>query len=291
MYHLSITLCLTIFISGDKEETAVNVAAACNLILPSDQMDQVIVNNSTAPTTDKMKEIFTINNSGGDVKSSKGNDGVVLVKEKTLIIDGASLLLVMSDKDCKKMFLQFSQTCKSVICCRMSPDQKREIVDMVKIGVPQSCTLAIGDGSNDVAMITTAHVGVGISGVEGVQAVNASDFSIGQFKFLQPLLLKHGRYNYQRTSTMMSFIFYKSILNSFTMFWFICYCGVSGQKIYTEVSIQFYDIAFTTAPILFFASYDKDVDVDDVYRFPVLYKPGITNENFTVILPYYFEIL
>jgi phospholipid-transporting ATPase len=44
----------------------------------------------------------------------------------------------------------------------------------------KSITLAIGDGANDVAMIQKAHVGVGISGVEGLQAACASDYSIAQ---------------------------------------------------------------------------------------------------------------
>ena len=41
---------------------------------------------------------------------------------------------------------------------------------------------AIGDGANDVDMILEANVGVGIAGAEGVQAANASDYSIGRFK-------------------------------------------------------------------------------------------------------------
>ncbi|KAJ1441732.1 hypothetical protein B484DRAFT_390566, partial [Ochromonadaceae sp. CCMP2298] len=79
---------------------------------------------------------------------------------------------------------------------------QREVVDLVKLGVPGVRTLAIGDGANDVAMIKAAHIGVGIKGEEGVQAVNASDFALGQFRFLAPLLLKHGRYNYIRMSTL-----------------------------------------------------------------------------------------
>ncbi len=49
-------------------------------------------------------------------------------------------------------------------------------------------------------MIQTAHIGVGISGQEGVQAVNSSDYAIAQFCFLKPLLLVHGRLNYMRIS-------------------------------------------------------------------------------------------
>lgn len=66
----------------------------------------------------------------------------------------------MNDEKAKKLFLLFSMCCQSVVCCRVSPDQKRSIVDLVKLNVPGVRTLAIGDGANDVAMITAAHVGV-----------------------------------------------------------------------------------------------------------------------------------
>lgn len=71
---------------------------------------------------------------------------------------------------------------------RVSPLQKSEIVDMVKKHV-KAITLAIGDGANDVGMIQTAHVGVGISGNEGMQATNSSDYSIAQVgrRVSQPL--------------------------------------------------------------------------------------------------------
>jgi phospholipid-transporting ATPase len=49
----------------------------------------------------------------------------------------------------------------------VSPKQKAEIVVMVKTKNPKLTTLAIGDGANDVNMITAAHVGIGISGLEG----------------------------------------------------------------------------------------------------------------------------
>lgn len=65
--------------------------------------------------------------------------------------------------------------------CRVSPLQKSEIVDMVKKHV-NAITLAIGDGANDVGMIQTAHVGVGISGNEGMQATNCSDYAIAQVR-------------------------------------------------------------------------------------------------------------
>lgn len=68
-----------------------------------------------------------------------------------------------------------------VFFLRVSPLQKSEVVEMVKKQV-KVITLAIGDGANDVSMIQTAHVGVGISGNEGLQAANSSDYSIAQVK-------------------------------------------------------------------------------------------------------------
>ena len=48
--------------------------------------------------------------------------------------------------------------------------------------ITQGKMLAIGDGANDVAMIQAAQIGVGIMGKEGRQAVNNSDYAIGQFR-------------------------------------------------------------------------------------------------------------
>ncbi len=63
--------------------------------------------------------------------------------------------------------MELAQAAKVVIACRVSPKQKAEIVTMVRYNNPKLTTLAIGDGANDVNMITAAHVGVGISGLEG----------------------------------------------------------------------------------------------------------------------------
>jgi phospholipid-transporting ATPase len=54
-----------------------------------------------------------------------------------------------------------------VLACRVSPKQKAEIVKMMKERNPDKITLSIGDGANDVNMITEAHIGIGISGLEG----------------------------------------------------------------------------------------------------------------------------
>lgn len=88
-----------------------------------------------------------------------------------------------------------------MLCCRVSPKQKALVVRLVRDNL-DSLTLAIGDGANDVSMIQAADVGVGISGEEGMQAVNASDYSIAQFRFLKRLLLVHGHWSYARNGNM-----------------------------------------------------------------------------------------
>lgn len=74
-------------------------------------------------------------------------------------------------------------------------------------------------GANDVSMIQMADVGVGITGQEGRQAVMASDFSMGQFRFLVPLLFVHGHWNYQRMSYMLLYNFYRNAVFVFVLFW------------------------------------------------------------------------
>ena len=73
---------------------------------------------------------------------------------------------------------------KSVVCCRVSPKQKADIVSLYKKRGTW-VTLSVGDGANDVSMILEANIGVGIRGKEGTQAVRAADYSISQFRFLQ----------------------------------------------------------------------------------------------------------
>ena len=71
----------------------------------------------------------------------------------------------------------------------------------------------LGDGANDVSMIQQADVGVGISGLEGRQAVMASDYAISKFKHLERLVLVHGHWNYDRLSRMVLYFFYKNAVS------------------------------------------------------------------------------
>ena len=115
---------------------------------------------------------------------------------------------MMLTDELKQKFLLLCKQCKSVLCCRVSPAQKAAVVQMVKSGL-NIMALSIGDGANDVAMIQAADVGVGIVGEEGRQAAMSSDYAIGQFRFLQRLILVHGRYCYRRMGETIANFFYK----------------------------------------------------------------------------------
>ena len=114
---------------------------------------------------------------------------------------------------------------RTVICCRSTPNQKAEIVKFMKNSL-KKVTLAIGDGGNDVNMIQTADIGVGIYGKEGNQAATSSDYSFCQFRYLWYLLFVHGRWSYLRNAFFVNFFFYKNIFFTFQQVWFAIYSGI-----------------------------------------------------------------
>ena len=138
------------------------------------------------------------------------------VPVQALIIDGKALDIVFNSSkssiQVQQLLLQFVRQCGAVVACRVSPLQKAQMVNLIKTNEIGVKTLSIGDGANDVPMIQMAHVGVGISGQEGMQAVNASDYAVGQFRFLARLLLVHGRWNYRRMAVLVSYMFYKNVI-------------------------------------------------------------------------------
>jgi len=166
-----------------------------------------------------------------------------------------------------------------VICCRVTPLQKALVVQLVKNNL-NAVTLAIGDGANDVSMIKAAHIGVGISGQEGMQAVLASDFSFAQFKYLQRLLLVHGRWSYFRMSKFLNYFFYKNFAFTLCQLWYAFYTGFSAQTLYDAWFISFYNVFFTSAPIVFLAVLDQDVSEKSCLKYPRLYVPGQSNQLF-----------
>ena len=145
-----------------------------------------------------------------------------------------------------------------VLACRVSPKQKAEVVHLIKERNPEKATLAIGDGANDVNMITAAHIGVGISGLEGQQAVKASDYAIGKFKFLKNLLFVHGREAYRRNSFAVVYIFYKNILGTAPIFFFGVVSLFSGSLPYHLTLYNNFNPFYTSLPIIWLSTMDHE---------------------------------
>merc|ERR1719183_440594 len=139
------------------------------------------------------------------------------------MVTGQALEKVIGSDKTEEQFLRIAKLCSVVIACRVSPLQKSEMVKLVRTRVkPTPVTLAVGDGANDVPMIQEAQVGVGILGREGRQAVNSADFAIAQFRFLQRLLLVHGRLNYRRACKFTLYTFWRNAVQVLMMFFTPC---------------------------------------------------------------------
>ncbi|KAF5180176.1 Phospholipid-transporting atpase [Thalictrum thalictroides] len=192
-----------------------------------------------------------------------------------LIVDGKALELALRD-DVKDQFLQLAVNCASVICCRVSPKQKALVKEYTG-----KTTLAIGDGANDVGMIQEADIGVGISGMEGMQAVMASDFSLPQFRFLERLLIVHGHWCYKRISKMILYFVYKNIAFGLTLFYYQFCTSFSGDVIYDDWYMVLFNVILTSLPVISLGVLDQDVSSDVCLQFPALYQQGQKNIYFS----------
>jgi magnesium-transporting ATPase (P-type) len=205
----------------------------------------------------------------------------LLNKKLYLIIDGKNLAYVLTDIEMRKKFFRVGMLASSVICCRVSPKQKSEVVKLAKEN-GTFITLSIGDGANDVPMIMEAHIGIGISGKEGTQAVRSADYAIGQFQFLKRLLLVHGRWGYRRIAYFICYYFYKNIVLVFTEIYFAFYNGFSGQIFFPDLLPLCYNAFWTSWPCIFAYSIERDVDDILSLKYPILYKAGQDKFYFTM---------
>uniref|UniRef100_A0A669DV47 Phospholipid-transporting ATPase n=1 Tax=Oreochromis niloticus TaxID=8128 RepID=A0A669DV47_ORENI len=253
-------------LTGDKQETAINIGYSCRLVTHG--MSLIIVNEDSLDAT---RDTLTAHCSSLGESLKKEN-------ELALIIDGQTLKYALSF-ELRQAFLDLALSCKAVICCRVSPLQKSEIVDMVKKHV-KAITLAIGDGANDVGMIQTAHVGVGISGNEGMQATNSSDYSIAQFSYLEKLLLVHGAWSYNRVTKCILYCFYKNVVLYIIELWFAFVNGFSGQILFERWCIGLYNVIFTALPPFTLGIFDRPCSQQNMLRFPQLYRITQNAEGF-----------
>uniref|UniRef100_A0A3Q1HBK8 Phospholipid-transporting ATPase n=1 Tax=Anabas testudineus TaxID=64144 RepID=A0A3Q1HBK8_ANATE len=249
-------------LTGDKQETAINIGHSCKLLTKN--MGMLVINEDTLDGTRE-----TLSHHCGML-----GDAIYKENDFALIIDGKTLKYALTF-GVRQYFLDLALSCKAVICCRVSPLQKSEVVEMVKKQV-KVITLAIGDGANDVGMIQTAHVGVGISGNEGLQAANSSDYSIAQFKYLKNLLLVHGAWNYNRVAKCILYCFYKNIVLYIIEIWFAFVNGFSGQILFERWCIGLYNVIFTALPPLTLGIFERSCRKENMLKYPELYK---TSQN------------
>lgn len=296
-------------LTGDKQDTAISIALSCKLLTPD--MQQIIINgNSQEECKDlladakarygvkssnrtkcnsKLKrnaeiEYLAISNDakfsdvphGHDVKEVAANASLAL------IIDGNSLVYIL-EKDLESDLFDLATSCRVVLCCRVAPLQKAGIVDLIKSRT-DDMTLAIGDGANDVSMIQMADVGVGICGQEGRQAVMASDFAMGQFRFLKRLLLVHGHWNYQRIGYLVLYNFYRNAVFVLMLFWYILFTGFSTTSALTDWSSVFYSLLYTSVPTIVVGIVDKDLSHKTLMQYPKLYGAGHRQEAYNMQL-------
>ncbi|SCV00398.1 LAME_0G09450g1_1 [Lachancea meyersii CBS 8951] len=273
-------------LTGDKVETAINIGFSCNLL--NSEMELLVIKTAgddveaegrtpfeivESMIEKHLRESFGLTGSIEELEEAKkqhepptGNRGV--------IIDGDALKLALENDDISRRFLILCKHCRAVLCCRVSPSQKAAIVKLVKNSL-DVMTLAIGDGSNDVAMIQSADVGVGIAGEEGRQAVMSSDYAIGQFRYLTRLLLVHGRWSYKRLSETIPSFFYKNAIFTLALFWYGIYNNYDGSYLFEYTYLMFYNLAFTSVPVILMGIFDQDVNDVVSLLVPQLYRVGI----------------
>ncbi|XP_025986047.1 phospholipid-transporting ATPase ID isoform X2 [Solenopsis invicta] len=286
-------------LTGDKQETAINIGYSCQL-LTDDLTDVFVVDGTTydGVETQLMRYLDTIKTASTQQKRptlsivtfrwdkesdteynpSRDEQDEHEMEHSTgfaVVINGHSLVHALHPQ-LEQLFLDVSSQCKAVICCRVTPLQKAMVVELIKKN-KSAVTLAIGDGANDVSMIKTAHIGVGISGQEGLQAVLASDYSIGQFRFLERLLLVHGRWSYYRMSKFLRYFFYKNFAFTLCHIWFAFFCGFSAQTVFDPMYISVYNLFYTSLPVLAVGIFDQDVNDKNSLMYPKLYAPGLQN--------------
>ncbi|XP_052614420.1 phospholipid-transporting ATPase VB isoform X2 [Peromyscus californicus insignis] len=279
-------------LTGDKQETAVNIAYSCKLL---DQTDTVYsINTENQETCESilncaLEDVKRFHEPQQPARKLFGChmpsnmppvNSRAPAPEVGLVIDGKTLNAIFQGK-LENKFLELSQYCRSVLCCRSTPLQKSMIVKLVrdKLSV---MTLSIGDGANDVSMIQAADIGIGISGQEGMQAVMSSDFAIARFSHLKKLLLVHGHWCYSRLARMVVYYFYKNVCYVNLLFWYQFFCGFSGSTMIDYWQMIFFNLFFTSLPPIVFGILDKDVSAETLLALPELYKSGQNSECYNL---------
>lgn len=256
-------------LTGDKIQTAINIGYSARMIK----------DYSTITVLD--------HNSDMDIVSQRIGAAMLQINHgrvahSTIVIDGQTLGRIEADSTVKELFFELAVLVDTVVCARASPANKASLVHAIRKRVKHAITLAIGDGANDIAMIQEAHVGIGITGKEGLQAARTSDYSIAQFRFLLRLLLVHGRWNYVRTCKYTLGTFWKEFLFYLTQALYQRWVGYTGTSLYESASLSMFNTLFTSLPVIFMGIFEKDLSATTLLAAPELYSFGHRNGGFSI---------
>uniref|UniRef100_A0A669CLQ8 Phospholipid-transporting ATPase n=1 Tax=Oreochromis niloticus TaxID=8128 RepID=A0A669CLQ8_ORENI len=267
-------------LTGDKMETAKSTCYACRLFKRNTELLELTVRTLEYPgkrREDRLHDLL-LEYHKKTVQDAPPAKTRVASQDFGFIVDGATLSMVLNSSsennlhDYKDLFLQICQNCTSVLCCRMAPLQKAQIVKMVKNSKGSPITLSVGDGANDVSMILEAHVGIGIKGKEGRQAVRNSDYAIPKLKHLKKLLLAHGHLYYVRIAHLVQYFFYKNLCFILPQFLYQFFCGCSQQPLYDAAYLTMYNICFTSMPILAYSLFEQHISIEMLLENATLYR-------------------
>ncbi|XP_042236307.1 phospholipid-transporting ATPase IF-like isoform X2 [Homarus americanus] len=247
-------------LTGDKVETAVNIAYSCGHF----KRFMTVLSLTSLHDLHQAESVLQM---CWEVSEEEGSYG--------LVVDGGSLVLLMEHH--KRDFYDLCCRCWSVVCCRMSPRQKAEMVRLVKTAKERPRCAAIGDGANDVSMIQEAHVGIGIMGKEGRQAVTCADFGISRFQFLQKVLLVHGHWSYVRVAVFIQFSFYKNVVFNTPMVFYAVWSAFSTQSVYDGLLLTMYNITCTSLPVLVYSLVEQNLPSSVLLTRPHLYQLNANN--------------
>lgn len=251
-------------LTGDKIETAINIAVSSKLVGRNQAIQEMSKVTSPLEALDRLDMLRTRD-------------------DCCLVIDGGSLQVCL--EHCLDDFVACATQLPAVVCCRCSPTQKADIVRLLKSRTGRK-VCAIGDGGNDVSMIQAADVGIGIVGREGKQASLAADFSVIQFSHLARLLLWHGRNSYKRSSKLSQFVIHRGLIISIIQAVFSAVFYFAPIALYQGMLLVGYTTIYTMAPV-FSLVLDRDITPEMALMYPELYKEllkgrSLSNKTFFI---------
>ena len=246
-------------LTGDKLSTAYNIGLSCNLINKEiktffvEGVEKKVDENFNVINKEEQEEVILkfvkeYKHFQGDVENGYMKENSNLQKFG-ILVDEKALLTITNNEEIANIFLEVAKEAVAVICCRVSPLQKSQVVKLMKNYDKSKVTLAIGDGGNDVSMIMEAHIGIGIYGEEGLRAAQSSDYAIGEFQVLRRLLFFHGYMNLMRNSVMVIYFFYKNFVFTIIHFFYGFLNDFSGQTIIEDWFISLFNLLFTSLPL------------------------------------------